>query len=229
MDSAGQSASSVGLWRPWPAQSGADVVFLPGERKAAERTARRFFGRSLEACEYAGLAGAPDDARVEVGVLSGMLYVEVGDPGGAAYRAHYYIRRVGGRLALVNEGIRIHLYALRGDGLGLRMFHRQVANAALLGVHRIDAVAGRRSDENGYYTWPRFGFDGRLPLRLRRRLPAELAGARSVLDVTGSEQGRRWWREAGETIRVTFDLTPGSRSRATLDGYVEWKTGRLSS
>jgi hypothetical protein len=150
------------------------VIFLPAEQRTTERIARRFFQRTLNASEYAGLAGSPDDACVEVGSLRGMLYIEMGDPVGATYHAHYYVRRVAEHLMLVNDGFHIHLRRLQGQGFGLRMFCRQVQNARMLGIHRIAAVAGRRRDENGYYNWPRFGFDGILPARLRRILPTDL-------------------------------------------------------
>lgn len=122
------------------------MEFLLGERTAAERLARRLFRRPLDPCEYAGLAGAPDDARVEIGALRGMLYIEMGAPT-AGYRAHYYLRRAGGDIVLINDGFHIYVRALRGRGFGLQVFHRQVRNAARLGIRRIETVAGRHGGE----------------------------------------------------------------------------------
>jgi hypothetical protein len=195
------------------------VCFLPGERSAAERIARRLFHRPLERWEYAGLAGAPDEAQVEVGVYRGRLYVEMGNSMTAAYRAYYYVRRVGTQLVLLNDGFRIHLESQRRQGLGLQVFLRQAAAAAALGIARIEAVAGRRHDENGYYTWPRYGFDGVLPAWLRRLLPIGLEDAETVLDLMECEKGRRWWLQCGVTIPVVFDLADGSRSQAALARY----------
>ena len=168
--------------RPWPRRSRADVIFLPGERLAAERISRRLFLRTLQLCDYAGLAGAPDDAAVEVGVLNGRLYLELGGPH-AAYRAHSYVFRERRLLVLLNDGFHIHARHMQNQGLGLRIFHRQAYNAAALGVDRIETIAGRQARENGYYTWPRFGFDGALPASIRRILPLGLDGSRSVLDL----------------------------------------------
>ncbi len=222
MDPADVIAPIGTAWKPWPARSSADVEFLLGERVAAERIARRLFRRPLEPCEYAGLAGAPDDARVEIGTLRGMLYIEMGAPA-AGYRAHYYLRRVGRDIVLLNDGFHIYARELRGRGLGLHVFHRQVQNAAGLGIRRIETVAGRRGGENGYYTWPRFGFDAALPADIRRVLPPGLENERTVLGLMEREQGRRWWREHGATIRVAFDLAPGSRSQRALSRYVRTK------
>jgi hypothetical protein len=220
MDPADGADPLATSWQPWPARSRAKVVFLPGEGGAAERIARRLFQHPLERWEYAGLAGAPDDARVEVGASRGGLYLEIGDPAGAAYRGYFYVRRAAGHLVVINDGFHIPLRHLQRRGLGLHVVQRQVAVAAALGVARIELLAGRRREENGYYTWPRFGFEGVLPALLRRMLPVDLRGARTVLDLMECEKGRAWWRENGVTIGARFELAAGSRSRAALDRYV---------
>ena len=153
-------------WRPWSAHSRAEVAFLLGEQRAAERAARRLFGRVLHPSEYAGLAGAPDDAKVEVGASDGKLYLEMRDHVAAAYRGYYYVYGNQAALVLLNDGLRIHVPAMRGHGLGLQMFHRQARNAAAMGIDRIELVAGRRHDENGYYTLAAL------------RIPGCVAGAR---------------------------------------------------
>jgi hypothetical protein len=223
MDPAGGVAPCSTPWKPWPARSGAEVVFLPGERQAAKRIARRLFQCPLENWQYAGLTGAPDDATVEVGTLNGQLYIEMGDPIAAAYRAYYCVRREASQPVLINDGFHIHARGLQRRGFGSHVFLRQAMNAAALGIARIELVAGRRADENGYYTWPRLGFDGVLPDALREQLPIGVEDARTVLDVMESEKGRAWWRECGATIPVAFDLADGSRSRAVLARYVAAK------
>jgi len=196
------------------------VAFLPGEHRAAERVSQRLFGRTLHPREYAGLAGAPDSAKVEVGASDGRLYIELGDPVAATYRGYYYVYGRKAAIVLLNDGFHIHLRAMRHQGLGLQMFCRQARNAAARGVDWIDALAGRRRDENGYYTWPRYGFDCPLPASIRRRLPAGLEHSRTLLDVMSCKKGRAWWQEHGAAVRVRFDLTPGSRSRRTLAEYI---------
>lgn len=216
-------------WIPgglWPARSRAEVRFCLGERRAAERTARRLFGRLLRGFEYAGLTGAPDDARVELGACYGELYIEMSDPIANRFRGHFYVRRVGVDLVIIIEGFHIQIRSMQRKGLGLRVFHRQLENAKALGVARIEAIAGRRDDENGYYTWPRFGFDGPLPGKVKRNLPLGLEGVRTVLDLMQCEKGRRWWRRHGCTIRVAFDLADFSRSGEAFQRYVGGKLKR---
>ena len=203
----------------WSNRSRARVVFLLGEQRAAERVVQRLFGRALQAHEYAGLAGASDDAQVEVGASDGELYIELRDPVSATC-GYYYLRRTKSAVVLRNEGFCIGLQAMRRQGLGLQMFYRQARNAALLGVDRIETIAGRKNDENGYYAWPRYGFQGRLPASVRHLLPLGWDDAQTVLDLMWFEEGRDWWREHGETIPVRFDLTYRSRSRRVLMRYV---------
>jgi hypothetical protein len=204
----------------WPARSRAEVSFYLGERQDVERVVRRLFGRALRRWEYAGLAGAPDDARVELGACDGQLYLETSDPLANRYRTFHLARRAAARLVIVNEGFCIQVETMQRSGLGLRVFYRQVENAAALGVDRIEAIAGRCHGENGYYTWPRFGFDGPLPGSVKANLPLGLERACRVLDLMECDKGRLWWREHGCTIRVTFDLAAGSRSQSALERYV---------
>jgi hypothetical protein len=211
-------------WRPWTVISGAAVAFLPGEHKAAERISQRLFGRMLQPREYAGLAGAPDDATVQVGASDGRLYIELGDPSAATYRGHYYLFCRKAAVVLRNDGFHILLRTMQRRGLGLQVHYRQARSAAACGVDWIELCAGRRRDENGYYTWPRYGFDCRLPASMRNRLPPDLQRCRTLLDLMSYESGRRWWREHGVTIRVRFDLAPGSRSRRALAAYVHAKS-----
>ena len=212
----------------WPARSRADVSFFAGERREVQQTAGRLFDRHLRTCDYAGLAGAPDGARVELGASRGGLYIETSDPISDGYRAYLYVRRAGADLMMINEGFQVRVESMQRKGLGLRMFHRQLDNAGVLGVARIEAVAGRRHDENGYYTWPRFGFDGPLPGTLKRDLPPGLEDVCTVLDLMECEKGRLWCRHHGCTIAVTFDLAERSRSRKVFQRYVRERLERGS-
>ena len=220
MDGSRGAALPTTPWRFWSADSRAEVVFLLGEQRAAERVAKRLFGRVLDCREYAGLAGAPDDAKIEVGASGGRLYIEMRDPVAATYCGYYYLYYRKPAVVLLSDGFHIHVQAMRGHGLGLQIFHRQTSNAAALRVDWIDTVAGRENDENGYYTWPRYGFQGVLPAPIRRLLPVGFEHARTILDLMSCEKGRNWWREYGVTIRVRFDLAPDSRSRRTLVRYI---------
>ena len=224
-EAAGSPALSAREYGPG-LRSGAAVVFFRGERENADEAACQLFGRRLEAWEYAGLAGAPDDAMVEVGTLGGWLYLELSSPPGQAYRTFQLVLRVRQSLVLANDGFQILSKRQQRRGLGLRVFARQLDHARRLGICRIETVAGRRSNENGYYTWPRFGFDGRLPPSIRESLPPGLDRCQSVLDVMDREAGRDWWRAHGISMPVTFDVTSRSRSWVVFRRYLREGLGR---
>ncbi len=212
------------LWiEPWPTRSRATVEFFRGERDNAERMATRLFGHRLRRFQYAGLAGAPDDALVEVGTLGEDLFIDVSELGMGCFRAAFCLRRLGTHCVIVNDSCHIHDPRLQGNGFGTRVFHRQLENARLLGVTHIITTAGRRPRENGYYTWPRLGFDGMLPVRIVTRLPPPLRYARRLLDLLQCETGRLWWKEHGCTVDVTFDVSDRSRSRLAFERYLLWK------
>ena len=196
------------------------IFFSFGERAHARCVADNLFGSEITIRHFAGLAGAPRNADVEVGVCQGQLTIEISDPRHQIYRGVVRVFRAGDGLVLHIEALHIHRPALRGRGLGLSIFARALKNARLLGVARIETRAGRRRNENGYYSWPRYGFEGRLPGWFRSRLPRELAQAQSVLDIMASETGRSWWLAHGVELDLSFDVRPGSRSRRTFGRYL---------
>ena len=218
MESAAASASRRGLARLWPIRSRAPVHFLLGERAETEALLRQFFGRRLRPWECASLAAAPDDATVELGTLGEQLYLETYSPGN--YQGVFLLNRQADHLVLQNDGLRIHRRSLRRCGLGLQMFRRQCEAATALGVRRIETVAGRQDDENGYYTWPRFGFDAPLPPTVRQQLPPSLCRAQRVLDLMQSSAGRRWWQTHGISLTVTFDTAPQHRCQQVFRRYL---------
>jgi hypothetical protein len=221
MHSAEQALSELSAPVEAPCFSRAKVVFYDGEGPQVQRSTRHLFGRALAPWEYAGLAGAPDDALVEVGTLRGGIYLELCEPRGNGYRASHVAQRLSLGVVLFNEGFHIQRKSLQRKGLGLRVLHRQLRAAKSLGVLRTIAMAGRSLGENGYYTWPRYGFDGPLPSEVRRRLPCGLDHARTVLDLIQCESGRQWWKRNGAPLYVSFDLADGSRSWAVFRQYLE--------
>jgi len=199
--------------------AGAAVRYFRGEKRGVQRIALRLFRRRLETWEYAGLAGAPDDAEVEVGTYNAGLYVEMFQPVTSCYHVVQLIRRADDGPIVVIDAFRV-CQPMRQKGLGSAIFARQLAAASALGASRIETLAGRHGDENGYYTWPRFGFDGPLPDEIRRKLPLGLNHATNVVDLMRWEKGRQWWKAHGIPIRLAFDLADQSRSREVFERYL---------
>lgn len=134
----------------------------------------------------------------------------------------------------------------REEGIGADVFSAQVQACAAAGVSWIECHAAGppiNRHMNGYFTWPRFGYDQDIDdfkqdeqAKIRERFPE----AKSVLDIMATAEGREWWggkkNPDGTRIPGTanginlllakFDLTPGSRSMKVLAAYLEETKGK---
>jgi hypothetical protein len=93
----------------------------------------------------------------------------------------------------------------------------------------------RNKDMNGYYTWPRLGYDQSIrkpngqPYYHLQEAAERFPEAKSVQDILSTPEGREWWKANGQELTDTrFDLTPGSRSMQILDAYLEEKAAAKS-
>lgn len=118
----------------------------------------------------------------------------------------------------------------QGSGFGTTAFANQIRGAIQAGVSKVVTYAGRGKMNgmamNGYSTWPVLGYDAPLEESQVKRLPPELKKARTVQDLYATPAGKEWWKKHGTTMRMTFDVTPGSRSMRVLNAYLA-KHGKL--
>ena len=123
-------------------------------------------------------------------------------------------------------------------GMGLRMFATQVAAARDAGFKFLKVQAagsGPWRDEqfNGYYVWPRFGYDGEVGNYLFERMSdsvkKEVKKIRSTAPVDlrfldlmeAGQETRDWWKDHGVEEDLKFNLTPNSRNLNYLTDYVQ--------
>jgi GNAT superfamily N-acetyltransferase len=122
----------------------------------------------------------------------------------------------------INEGS-------QGKGLGTKIFKEQVDAAAKMGFKYIATNAGGEpgEDMNGYYTWPRLGYDADLKDvdggYLTKEAQKVVPEASKISDLMRTQEGREWWKANGTEFRAQFDLSEGSQSRKVLDEYVKAK------
>lgn len=126
--------------------------------------------------------------------------------------------------------------SVQGSGMGTDIYSNIVDNAREHGLSYIYLHAAKNnpqdenSPHNGYYTWPRFGFDADID-SLQRELISKIKGrfpeAESILDVMSSREGRDWWKANGEDLfKTQFDLKEGSRSMKIYNSYLDERTKR---
>lgn len=128
-------------------------------------------------------------------------------------------------------GIYIHnqSFELSGKmkGRGLEIFSAQVDGARAIGASKMtctaagagSAAAGGNKEYNGYYTWPRFGYDAELGPEHIRNLPGEAKSVTHVGNLMETPAGRDAWKKHGSAIDVSFDLSNSSINLERLRSY----------
>lgn len=197
------------------------------ERSEMKGIIKAVLGKKGTEENLASLAGAPDNAtvRIEAGVEylaanDQSVTIRVNSDELSSTRTIYRTRGTN-KLVIHNEIFELKHGVPQGTGIGAKVLARQVEQAAKLGVDEIRTTAARSSYFNGYYTWARLGYDAPLPDHIRGILPGKLSGSTRVRDLMHSPQGREFWKTHGETIDMTFDLSPGSYSRKALSAYLK--------
>jgi hypothetical protein len=136
-----------------------------------------------------------------------------------------------------------------GTGFGTQVFSSQVSEASRKGFKSIRTLAGKSKYMNGYYTWPRLGYDAQIPITVDKippsvlkknpRLQKPLEGFLGKLNPKGrmaylselmsTPEGRDYWKSAGYAKEMEFDLKPRSRSRKVLNAYLKERFGQGAS
>lgn len=188
----------------------------------SNRRSRELFGKELSEHELANLVGAPNGTRVSVystppARAEAGLLVQVYDSNGA-FSGIRHVFKENGQLVLHNELLTLKKN-LQGQGLGTSIFAKQVEGARVLGVSEIRTTAAKNKNMNGYYTWPRVGYNADLPAKYARKLPDSLKDAKTFHDLYAKPGGRDWWKANGGTVDMHFDLKSGSASLRVFNAY----------
>ena len=189
-------------------------------------------GLHLSPEDLAGLTGAPDGSHVVVREDANGILLRADNLSFFECPAEYTLTPVvdSGDTLLLDETLMLKTSEDVPEGIGLRIFATQAHTAARLGIAAIALqAAGSRKSRifNGYYTWPRYGFDALLEEKDLQHIPKELGTPVSVADLMETESGRAWWRENGHENYMEFDLTHGSRSWQTLIAVMKEKGVKL--
>jgi hypothetical protein len=106
----------------------------------------------------------------------------------------------------------------KNKGIATKSLARQVFYAAKNGVKRIETVAAKSDTMNGYYVWPKHGFEGNIPTDLVEKIRKRFKdpNMKTMQDIFDKPGGNSYWKTNGKEIYLEFDLTPGSRSLQRL-------------
>jgi hypothetical protein len=174
------------------------------------------------------LIGVPDGTQLHLeSKADGRLKImasKSGDPKFSMERTFY---EKDGEVVCHNDSFFLNSDS-QNKGSGLKIFSEQVAACSTAGVAKIETHAAKSHTMNGYYTWPRFGYDGRLRSYTRQDASdAGLGNPEKVSDLMKTEKGRAFWKENGHDLpEAEFDLKEGSQSRKVLDAYITERESR---
>ena len=191
-----------------------------------ESKAKELFGTS-DKNAIAKITGAPSGSEVNVTTEPDRITVDWHKDGIKALRI---VKKGYDDKTYIENAIFEIPDSMQGKGEGTRIFHEQVKAAEAHGIERIECFAskgGGKAKANGYYTWPRLGYDRKLPSSVREKLPSEFdkSEVTSLSDLMRTSAGRDWWKANGEALDLEFDTRSGSHSRWVLDAYVSAKFG----
>lgn len=114
-------------------------------------------------------------------------------------------------------------------GLGTKTLLRQVKALRKAGFEKIELTASKMQDPdfNGYYTWPRLGFDGAInsmAIQTKAQEDLNIPRPNKVSEIMQlGKRGADWWKANGHTILADFDLNPKSLSSRVLAAYQKEK------
>lgn len=129
----------------------------------------------------------------------------------------------------------------RSAGMGARILAHQVKYAEEYNISTIFTMAAQGSTMNGYYTWPRLGYESQGGIPLKRLLQDEINSRSSIRSEIKSaveklsstdtkisslmktEEGRNLWKQFGSALYMYFDLRKGSPQKAILAAYLAEK------
>lgn len=195
------------------------------ERQAAENAAPFEKATGVTAEELIGVVGGMPGSGVQVTpATSGIgVHLSIGNHPDVTHWSRTLDVGEDGSLNLSNNAFFLRPSA-QGSGFGTQVFASQIKGCIEAGVSTVRTTAGRGDyggeRMNGYYTWPRLGYDAPLSVDQLAKLPPALAGAKTVLDLYETPEGRAWWKASGTTTQMTFDVSPDSRSMAALNTYL---------
>lgn len=189
--------------------------------------------------EVAALVGAKGNVKLffDIGLEGddGEVVVDVSGPEYENNRT--FFRDEDGSTAVYNNFFNVKKEH-QGSGVGSDVFAAQVASCSAAGLSSIKTSAAGygknhpryktkgESTENGFYTWPRMGYDATFTDEQRENLPPEHAGSKTIQELFSTPAGRAWWKDNGWAMNMSFDLKEGSRSRKILAAYEEERRGR---
>lgn len=190
----------------------------------AKKAVTQMFGKGTKPEHIANALGIPEGHNVHIitqgdGILVSVNHLD-SKTGVMIEASRRFTRDADGSVVVHNNYLAIKP---SGEGRGLELFDKQVQGMRALGVKSIETEGARSKELNGYYTWPRLGYDGDMSTITN---PSKFPGVKKVSELMRTQEGRDKWKKDGGSIELSFDLRPGSKSLKILEAYKAEKAKR---
>lgn len=197
----------------------ATMQYAQGQDADVQLIEKDLFGRKLTRQEYAGITGAPDGASIVVRRYGDGIQMRINHANYEETSQRTIYRNSDGRLEMHNDLLMLDKATDPPKRMGTRIFATQVIQARALGIELITVDAAGHINHprfNGYYTWPRVGYDGPIPTSMKPHLPKHLKAATRIMELMQDEKGAAAWKKHGNSLSLEFDLSDGSNSVSFL-------------
>lgn len=172
----------------------------------------------LSSADVAALTGAKSGAKIHATAYGTTLNISVAHPDYEVSRS--VDREQDGSLVIYNDWMKV---GVTGKGTGTAVLIHQILNAQKLGAKTLKLKAARSDTMNGYYTWPRLGYNGPVPDEFQKELLKRGLFASDMIDVLAQRETNFLWKELGDSVDLEFDLRIGSKSWIALETYAAMK------
>ncbi len=191
-----------------------------GEAEHRAELVKSHLGQDMSNEQIAGLVGVHGANNYKVDIRGDAVQVSIDHPEFTMKRT--FTRDEDGKTVCNNDFLEVK--GEQGKGLGSKVFGEQVESLRQNGIDRMTTHAARETTTegkqyNGYYTWPRLGYNGAIPADLQADLPKGLKGSKDLHDLMKTKSGRDWWKQHGTDVDVHFDLSKDSASSKIFDAY----------
>lgn len=188
-------------------RAGCDVTVQYEDDIATKAALEQVFGYPISEEDLEAMSGAHPGDVVHVS-NSGLDLIEVRVES-ATIRRDFTVERRGYEVILFDEYTTNNAPKTTASGADVV---RTMENMLRVGVTRIDCMAARGSNLNGYYTWARLGFTGKIPVDdmaddVLLEMQAKFGKVTEVEQLMRKPGGAQWWKRNGVSWQASFSFS----------------------
>lgn len=210
------------------------------EDELSSKSFTRILGKEISNDEISNLfAGGLSDSIITVGAYETHAWVEIKNPMFEKPIQIFLDKEDDGSLFITFH--RFDKIQNTVPSLGTKMMQHIVTTARNMNINKIVCGAaramyknGKLVEVNGYYSWPRMGFDASIETVEQVlndydvELPKRFSTCKTLNEIMRTKDGRDFWKKNGQDIDLTFSLEDNSPNIKFLNNYLETISKKMS-